>query len=794
MTAHRRYRLLPIYCLIFIMLNKSAATAQSASVSAAFNDTLLCVGQNFTVPITSTGNFDDTNVFAVEISGPTGSFATPVVIGYGYGAGVGITNANCVLNTAIVPGTGYRIRINANHPSYISAPNPDNIRISPYPTVSVSHLSTVCFGSTINLSVSTPNPNPTFDWTGPGAWSASGNTASRSNASYADSGTYYIKVTSYKCSSTDSTKILVLPKPVFSGWDTDSSSCEGEPFNIKPLCNVCNLPSNQVSYLWKYPPAGASGQSYINLLASNLNNTGWFKVTVKIGDCQTTDSFRTVIKPKPDGTGGPSASSNGPLCEGENLLLYGSSTSSAPAYRWEGPAGFQSTLQNPFINGITKANEGDYYLYTTYDGCESIPGKTTVKVGIPLTPLNITGDTTLCPGDQLRLSAQTSISTGIVWNKMPHDSIIISTARTFGKLSTTASDAGLYRVTQEVQGCKSPPSFINVIIPDIRIPEPVNNGPLCPGETLHWEITQSQGGTYLWSGPDGFSSTSPTPTIENVDTKNAGKYVITATLDYCTVTDSNSLEVKPEPEITYIGSNSPVCTDTKLTLHAESSLPSSVFEWSGPSGFTSDMQSPEIILTKTLEGKYTVKANADGCYSEPATTIVVAREGPGTGKATNNSPIDEGETLELHANNTKDSVSFYWEGPDGFTSTEQNPTIPVATARNNGAYNLMSIYNGCTTITKTQVQVKDILGITVQLYPNPNDGIFTITGIGQTNETIRLNIYNHQGKIVHADEVIPDKYRFTKTIDLKGAASGVYILRLVAGAEKRNIRFTIVRQ
>ena len=106
----------------------------------------------------------------------------------------------------------------------------------------------------------------------------------------------------------------------------------------------------------------------------------------------------------------------------------------------------------------------------------------------------------------------------------------------------------------------------------------------------------------------------------------------------------------------------------------------------------------------------------------------------------------------------------------------------------------MSIYNGCTTITKTQVQVKDILGITVQLYPNPNDGIFTITGIGQTNETIRLNIYNHQGKIVHADEVIPDKYRFTKTIDLKGAASGVYILRLVAGAEKRNIRFTIVRQ
>lgn len=794
MTALRQYRLLPIYFLLTLFVYQSSANAQSASISSAFNDTLLCVGQSFVVPITSTGNFDDTNVFAVEISGPTGSFSSPVVIGYGYGAGVGTTNASCVLSSAIAPGTGYRIRVNANHPSYISAPNPDNIRISSYPAVSIAPSSTVCFGSTINLSANTSSTNPTFEWSGPGAWTGTGNITNRANASYADSGTYYIKVTSYKCSSTDSTKVFVLPKPVFTGWDTDSTSCEGEPFNIKPLCNVCNLPSNQVSYLWRYPPAGVSGQSYINLLASKANNTGWFKVTVKIGDCQTTDSFHTVIKSKPDGTTGPTASNNGPLCEGQNLILYGNSSASSPTYRWEGPDGFQSTLQNPFINGVSKSNEGDYYLYTKFDGCESMPGKTSVKVGIPLTPLVITGDTTICPGELLRLSAQTNISTGIVWNKMPHDSIIISTARTFGKTSAMASDAGLYRVTQEVQGCKSPPSFINVIIPDIRMPQPTNNGPLCPGEKLVWEITESDGGKYLWTGPNGFSSTSPSPSINNVQTNNAGKYVVTTTLDYCTVTDSNSLNVKPEPVIIDINSNSPACTDTKLTLYAESNIQSSAFEWNGPSGFTSDKQSPQIILTKEAEGKYIVRAIADGCFSEPATTTVEAREGPGAGKAKSNSPISEGEKLELYANNTKDSVIFYWEGPDGFISNEQNPVIPIATIGNRGEYKLMSIYNSCTTITTTIVDIKDILGITVQLYPNPNDGQFRIKGISQTNEIIHLNIYNHLGMLVHTSEVIPDQYKYEGIIDLKGASSGVYILRMVAGTEKRNIRFTIVRQ
>ena len=148
----------------------------------------------------------------------------------------------------------------------------------------------------------------------------------------------------------------------------------------------------------------------------------------------------------------------------------------------------------------------------------------------------------------------------------------------------------------------------------------------------------------------------------------------------------------------------------------------------------------------------------------------------------------------MYADNDKDSVAFYWTGPNGFTSNEKNPKIQVSTFRNAGKYELSSVYNGCTTTTFTVVDVKDILGITLELYPNPNDGKFTITGITQTDGLMNVTIFNHQGKIVYQGEIIPEQSKFKTEIDLRGSASGVYLLQVIQGIEKKRVRFTIVRQ
>ncbi|NLN31861.1 MAG: hypothetical protein GX158_11645, partial [Bacteroidales bacterium] len=70
-----------------------------------------------------------------------------------------------------------------------------------------------------------------------------------------------------------------------------------------------------------------------------------------------------------------------------------------------------------------------------------------------------------------------------------------------------------------------------------NIPEaPVvsNNGPLCEGETLNLFTATETEGIYLWSGPDGFTSTLQNPSIENVTTVVSGTYLVTVTVNGCT--------------------------------------------------------------------------------------------------------------------------------------------------------------------------------------------------------------------------------------------------------------------
>ncbi|MCB0697822.1 MAG: T9SS type A sorting domain-containing protein, partial [Chitinophagaceae bacterium] len=517
---------------------------------------------------------------------------------------------------------------------------------------------------------------------------------------------------------------------------------------------------------------------------------GMYFVKVTIGNCWDTGHTYVTVKPLPDT---PKATSNSPICVGETLQLSGSTTTQGVTYRWEGPNSFAANGATANKNNIAKTDEGDYLLYAKKNGCESRPGSTKLDVGIPLVALAITGDTTLCPGDRLLLSAKTSNPAGIEWKK-DNDTSVISILRTLSISPVKATDAGTYSVTQEEVGCKSPPTYITVKIPDIRTPQPENNGPLCIGETLNLSIKPTPDGTYAWTGPGGFASNAQNPALADVTEATEGTYIIKTQLEYCSITDSTSVVIKPMPEIKSISSNSPVCTATMLELYTESTLPNSSFEWTGPNNFKSDKQNPTAPFDGSMAGTYQVRTTTDKCISAPAMTEVEMREGPGGSVARSNSPINEGATLELYANNDKDSVSFSWKGPDGFTSDERNPVIPIATYRNSGEYELTSSYNGCTTTTTTIVSVKDILGITLDLYPNPNKGKFTISGITQTDETLTMNIYNHQGMIVHKSFIQPDRSKFDTVVDLGNTASGVYILQLISGIEKRTVRFTVIQQ
>lgn len=771
--------------ILLCIITSTHAFAQTPTVNITnFKDTLLCVNGSFQVELTTSAAFDTfTNIFEIYISDSDGNFTNQVLVGQLNNFQSGTTT--CTLPSSILAATGYRIRAVAINPSYTSADNGKDIRVSEHPTINATSNSPVCIGQAINVNATTPNQLPSFEWNGPNGFKATQANGNVSASTFSDSGMFYISVTSYKCTSLDSTRVIVTPQPDIQYIDAPTTVCTDEAWSIKAKTNVDDIYGS--TKIYPPSPYGPANHS-MTVVKANSSWAGSYFVESKIGNCIDTQSIYLTVKPLPDT---PTASNNGPLCVGDTLLLTGNSSTPGVTYWWSGPNGHLDSQLNSIINGVIKANEGDYKLYARKNGCNSKPGTTELEVGIPLVPLQISGDTVYCPGQKLRLSCNAPTLVGIEWLG-PNGYKDVQRTTSINNIS--ADYSGYYSVTQEVLGCKSPPSSVYVRIPDIKKPKPETNAPLCLGQDLNLKITETPNGTYSWTGPNGYSSTEPNPSINSITKENEGTYTVITTLEHCTETDSAKVIIKPQPEIADISSNTPVCSSTQLMLYAESTIDSCTFEWTGPNGYTSTDQNPSFLFSDNASGTYTVKAIRQGCISSPKNTEVETREGPGATKATNNSPIDEGETLMLFGHNNKDSVTFFWEGPDGFTSNEQNPQINVSTYRNNGQYKLTTIYNQCSVSVYTDVVVHDILGIALSIYPNPNDGKFTIEGITQSDKILNLAIVNHLGKVIFRDEVVPVQSKFKSLVDLTGAPSGVYLLQLSSGIEHRTERVTIIQQ
>ncbi|MDQ3101499.1 MAG: T9SS type A sorting domain-containing protein, partial [Bacteroidota bacterium] len=102
---------------------------------------------------------------------------------------------------------------------------------------------------------------------------------------------------------------------------------------------------------------------------------------------------------------------NGPVCEGEDVLLTGT-TDIGTSFQWSGPALFNPTTQNATVPDATSANAGTYTFIATANGCSSTPATTNVVVN-PL-PTGVSADASslvVCPaGETVDLTSTGTVS------------------------------------------------------------------------------------------------------------------------------------------------------------------------------------------------------------------------------------------------------------------------------------------------------------------------------------------------------------------------------------------------
>jgi len=155
--------------------------------------------------------------------------------------------------------------------------------------------------------------------------------------------------------------------------------------------------------------------------------------------------------------------------------------------------------------------------------------------------------------------------------------------------------------------------------------------------------------------------------------------------------------VNPIPAAPIAGNNGPLCEGATLNLTA-SNIAGATYSWTGPNGFTSSLQNPVIVIVTLADaGNYSVTATVDGCTSIAGTTIVVVNPIPAAPIVGNNGPLCEGQTLNLTASDVP-GATYSWTGPNGFSSSLQNPSIPNVTLAELGDYLVTVTVNGCTSM------------------------------------------------------------------------------------------------
>lgn len=591
------------------------------------------------------------------------------------------------------------------------------VAVNPAPQIVPLHIpSSVCAGQNLRLEVQNQN-NVQYSWQGPAGYFGQGALLQIPNFQANNGGVYTLTATLGACTARQTFAVQAVPAFPRMVAGSNSPLCEGQEL----VLSVTQVAGAQ--YYWS-GPAGFEA----NVIAPERNEvtpsaSGVYSVYAVVGNCTSAVVTTAVtVTPLPVSL---QIQSNAPVCAGNPIEL---SVASQPGldYTWLGPNGFSVTGTRATINNATASHAGVYSLTIRNGNCVRT---FTAEIAVRQGPgqVRITAPSQVCEGANLALSANPITGAIYQWNGPNGFS---ATGVSVTNPLVSASAAGVYSLIAIVNGCTSQTATANVAVALNRTITATSNAPICEGETLYLSVDPEANTSYFWAGPDNFRSSNPFLNISGASLGHSGVYSLTAIQNGCTVGNGViEVRIKPTPILQNITSNAPVCAggDTPLQLNVDP-IANAQYLWSGPANFMSVNRTP--LVSQPVAGAYTVIAIVEGCTSAPKTITVQAPNGPGEVKLGNNGPLCGGQTLQLTASAAPGSI-FEWAGPEGFRSTQQNPTITSVHERNQGIYSVIAILGNCTSRA---------YATEVEIYPAPPPITATANGPLCAGQTLHLQV------------------------------------------------------
>lgn len=640
------------------------------------------------------------------------------------------------------------------------------------PTVAIGTVgaSAFCNDSPVSFAPTLALTNiDTYSWTGPNGFTSNQSRAIIPSVSASSIGIYTLTVNiggSCPATVTATTNLAYETAPTTTTIRfteqitnaTGNNQCAGT--NV--ILSLPNLVTSQItSYSWSGP--GSFSSTLANPIVTNAP-AGTYSVSVGYLVCgviSTVTATATLTNTKSvtllaRNQGGANSII---YCPGTNVELFIASTNPVytlpNSYNWAGPNGFNSTAAIPLISNVTAANGGVYTLTVNFGN----PCAGTVTATINITIANFqaslfarrTGQSsnsfTFCSGSNIELYPNTPSSGTITSYNWTGPNGFSSTAILPQIANFQAVNAGTYSMTIVVSGSGCAGTYTATT--NLLVGNPVHSISTststvqCPGGSITlFPVVISQtygtGTTYSWTGPNGFSSTSGSPVINNLQPVNSGVYSVTVNYPFTsgcaasgTVTNTTKLAIGNTAANILAGQDKTVNANTSFPLSIEllgGTFPISItlsnsasFVLNGVNAnsgnivtLNTSVSSSQTLSISSITSSCGVGTGTGSAVITvnipcPTTTTALSRiQGAGTTSTT----FCTGTNVELYttfnSNPPSATYSYNWTGPNGYSSTNATPLLSNAQASDSGTYTVTVTFGGSCTGTASSTRTINV--------------------------------------------------------------------------------------